>query len=204
MRNKVDSSKKEKETTLAPAKPNKPKTGRGGTQNFPNARFRPETEEDKALVSQLISEVLTEYRQPKVQTDEELAERFDDYFRRCAARGQTPTVEEMCMSTGWTIQCIKNWEYGINKGLGSQTVSIIKKAKNFMQTFDAKLVIAGKMNFLAYCFRAKNYYGMKDQQDLAFVQPNPLGEAKSPEELRRKYLEDIGADPDIIDAEASE
>ena len=204
MRNKVDSTKKEKETTLAPAKPNKPKTGRGGTQNFPNARFRPETEEDKALVSQLIGEVLTEYRQPKVQNDEELTERLDDYFRRCAEKGQTPTVEEMCMSTGWTIQRVKDWEYGMDKGFTPQTKAIIKKAKNFMQTFDAKLVIAGKMNFLAYCFRAKNYYGMKDQQDLAFIQPNPLGEAKSPEELRRKYLEDIGEDPDVIDAEVSE
>lgn len=204
MKNKVDSTKKEKETTLAPAKPNKPKTGRGGTQNFPNARFRPETEEDKALVSQLIGEVLTEYRQPRVHSDEELTERLDDYFRRCAARGQTPTVEEMCMSTGYTISNVRDWEYGVNKGFSPETARIIKKAKNFMQTFDAKLVIAGKMNFLAYCFRAKNYYGMKDQQDLAFVQPNPLGEAKSPEELRRKYLEDIGADPDVIDAEVSE
>lgn len=204
MRNKVDSTKKEKETTLVAAQPNKPKRGRGGSENFPNARFRPETEEDKALVSQLLGEVLTEYRQPRVRSDEELTERLDDYFRRCAERGQTPTVEEMCLSTGYSIQTVKEWQYGINHGFSPQTATIIKKAKDFMQTFDAKLVIAGKMNFLAYCFRAKNYYGMRDQQDLNFVQPNPLGETKSPEELRRKYLEDIGADPDIIDAEVSD
>lgn len=206
MRNKVDSTKKEKETTLAPAKPNKPKTGRGGTDNFPSRRYVPETDEDKALVSQLIGEILTEYRKDKVKSDEELTERLDDYFRRCADRGQTPTVEEMSLSTGWSIQTVRDWQYGTNKGFSPQTSAIIKKAKDFMQAFDAKLVIAGKMNFLAYCFRAKNYYGMKDQQDLAFIQPNPLGEAKSPEELRRKYLEDVyGADADkIIDAEVSE
>ena len=80
---------------------------------------------------------------------------------------------------------------------------IIKKAKGYLQTFDAKLVIAGKMNFLAYCFRAKNYYGMRDQQEVMITPNNPLGEATSPEELRRKYLEDVyGAEADkIIDAE---
>lgn len=204
MKNKVDSTKKEKETTLAPAKPNKPKTGRGGTRNFPNARYQPETEEDKEQVSQFLNEIYVSYKKPPVKSDEELKIRLDEYFRLCADTGQTPTVEQMSMETGWSIQTVKEWQYGINKGFSPQTATIIKKAKDFMQTFDAKLVVAGKMNFLAYCFRAKNYYGMKDQQDLAFVQPNPLGEAKSPEELRRKYLEDIGADPDIIDAEVSE
>ena len=201
MKNNVDSTMKVKETTLTTTKPNKPKTGRGGTDNYPSRRFVPETDEDKALVSQLIGEVLTEYRQPKVRSDEELQERLDDYFKRCAKNGQTPTVEEMCMSTGWTIQRVKDWEYGMNKGFSQETKAIIKKAKNFMQTFDAKLVISGKMNFLAYCFRAKNYYGMRDQQDLAFIQPNPLGEITDPETLQRKYLDDVTGSGDIIDAE---
>lgn len=192
------------ETALKTPQPNKPKTGRGGADNFPNRRFVPENDEDKALVSQLIGEILTEYRKDRVRSDEELSQRLDDYFRRCAARGQTPTVEEMCLSTGWTIQTVRDWQCGANKGFSSQTSEIIKKAKNFMQTFDAKLVIAGKMNFLAYCFRAKNYYGMRDQQDLAFIQTNPLGEITDPETLRQKYLDDVTGSGDIIDAEPEE
>lgn len=181
----------------------KPKRGRGGTDNFPCRRFTPETDEDRALVSQLLSEALTEYRQPRVKSDDELAQRIDNYFLRCAQHGQVPTVEEMSLSTGYSISTVMDWEIGRNKGFSPQTSMIIKKAKGYLQTFDAKLVIAGKMNFLAYCFRAKNYYGMKDQQEVMLTPNNPLGEATSPEELRRKYLEDVyGADADkIIDAE---
>ena len=181
---------------------NKPKRGRGGTDNFPCRRFTPETDEDRALVAQLLSEALTEYRQPRVKNNEELMERIDDYFFRCAQNGQVPTVEEMSLSTGYSISTVMDWEIGRNKGFSPETSLIIKKAKGYLQTFDAKLVIAGKMNFLAYCFRAKNYYGMKDQQEVMLTPNNPLGETTSPEELRRKYLEDVrGSGATIIDAE---
>lgn len=180
----------------------KPKRGRGGTDNFPSRRFTPETDKDRALVSQLLSEALTEYRQPRVKSDDELAQRIDDYFNRCAVHGQVPTVEEMSLSTGYSISTVMDWEIGRNKGFSPQTSMIIKKAKGYLQTFDAKLVIAGKMNFLAYCFRAKNYYGMKDQQEVMLTPNNPLGETTSPEELRQKYLEDVrGSGATIIDAE---
>ena len=129
-------------------------------------------------------------------------ERIDDYFCRCAKNGQVPTVEEMSLSTGYSISTVMDWEIGRNKGFSPETSLIIKKAKGYLQTFDAKLVIAGKMNFLAYCFRAKNYYGMKDQQEVMLTPNNPIGEATSPEELRRKYLEDVrGSGATIIDAE---
>ena len=183
----------------------KPKRGRGGTDNFPSRRFTPETDEDRALVSQLLSEALTEYRQPKVKSDDELAQRIDDYFNRCAVHGQVPTVEEMSLSTGYSISTVMDWEIGRNKGFSPQTSMIIKKAKGYLQTFDAKLVIAGKMNFLAYCFRAKNYYGMKDQQEVMLTPNTTLGETTSPEELRQKYLEDVrGSGATIIDAESGD
>ena len=188
--------------TVAKAASGKPKRGRGGTDNFPCRRFTPETDEDRALVSQLLSEALTEYRQPRVKSDDELAQRIDNYFLRCAQHGQVPTVEEMSLSTGYSISTVMDWEIGRNKGFSPETSLIIKKAKGYLQTFDAKLVIAGKMNFLAYCFRAKNYYGMKDQQEVMLTPNTPLGEATSPEELRRKYLEDVrGSGATIIDAE---
>lgn len=180
----------------------KPKKGRGGTDNFPSRRFTPETDEDRALVSQLLNEALTEYRQPRVKSDDELAKRIDDYFFRCAQNGQVPTVEEMSLSTGYSVSTVMDWEIGRNKGFSPETSIIIKKAKGYLQTFDAKLVIAGKMNFLAYCFRAKNYYGMKDQQEVVLTPNNALGEAASAEDLRKKYLEDVrGSGATIIDGE---
>lgn len=91
------------------------------------------------------------------------------------------------MSTGYTIQTVADWEHGKNKGFSSETSVIIKKAKNVLQTFDAKLVVSGKLNFLAYCFRAKNYYGMVDKQEYV-VTPNTRPENEfSEEDIIKRY-----------------
>lgn len=169
---------------------NKPSRGRGGKNNFPASKVAVETDEDKELVSKLLSEVLVEYKQPKVKSDEELAERIDDYFRRCANRGQVPTVEEMCMSTGYSYSTIWDWENGRRQGFSNSTADIIKKAKDMLKTFDAKLVISGKLNFLAYCFRAKNYYGMVDKQEMV-VTPNVNNDSDfNAEDIKARYAID--------------
>lgn len=178
-----------KSTAIAKTKDSRPETGRGGKRNFPSCLPDLSSDEDRALVSQLLTEVLVEYRQPKVKSDEELKERINDYYARCAQTGQTPTVEELFLSTGYAISTVKDWEYGRHKGFSPETAAIIKKAKGFMQTFDAKLVVSGKLNFLAYCFRAKNYYGMVDKQEMVLTPNQPQIEGLTPEQLQRKYIE---------------
>ena len=177
----------EKKNELDVKQNNKPSRGRGGKNNFPSSKVAVETDEDKALVSKLLSEVLVEYKQEKVKSDEELAERLDGYFVRCAANGQVPTVEEMCLSTGYSYATCYDWEVGRNKGFSPETSKIIKKAKEMLKTFDAKLVISGKLNFLAYCFRAKNYYGMVDKQEMVLT-PNTNNEPDYDVEAIKKRL----------------
>ena len=94
----------------------------------------------------------------------------------------------MCLYTGYSMSAVWNWENGRRDGFSAQTGEIIKKAKDFLKTFDAKLVISGQLNFLAYCFRAKNYYGMQDKQEVVLT-PNqtPLGEQLQPKELAERY-----------------
>ena len=178
-----------KSTAIAKTKDNRPETGRGGKRNFPSCLPDLSSDEDRALVSQLLTEVLVEYRQPRVKSDEELTQRLNDYFSRCAKTGQTPTVEELFLSTGYSISTVKDWEYGRRKGFSTETATIIKKAKSFMQTFDAKLVVSGKLNFLAYCFRAKNYYGMVDKQEMVLTPNQPQIDGMTPEQLQQKYIE---------------
>jgi transcriptional regulator with XRE-family HTH domain len=171
--------------------------GRGGKNNFPSAKMAIQTEQDKQIVSTLLTEVLVEHKQPKVQSDAELAERIDDYFRRCALRGQVPTVEEMCMSTGYAQSTIWDWENGRRQGFSNSTAEIIKKAKDVLKTFDAKLVISGKLNFLAYCFRAKNYYGMVDKQEMV-VTPNVNNDSDyNADDIRARYLSDSSTLPTL-------
>ena len=183
-------------------KPAKPSHGRGGKDNFPQSRAGLiQTEEDRQFVSTLLSEVLTEYNRPRVKSNEELTERLADYFDRCAATGQVPTVEEMCMSTGFGYSYIHDIETGRRKGFSPDTADIIKKAKNFLMTFDAKLAVSGKMNFLAYCFRAKNYYGMVDKQEHV-ISPQAQDETQyNAEDIMKRYVLD---DPNTIETTAED
>lgn len=153
-------------------------------------RWSPETDEDRALVSQMLHELLTEYRKPPVRSDEELAQRFSDYYIQCAEEGRTPVWEEACLSTGYTAGSLWRWECGIERGFTDLSGELVKKAKAFQQSFDAKLVTAGKMNFLAYCFRSKCYYGMRDNAELPETTRNPMGEANlTPKQLQERYLQ---------------
>lgn len=59
-----------KPTAIVKTKDNRPETGRGGKRNFPSCLPDLSSDEDRALVSQLLTEVLVEYRQPKVKSKE--------------------------------------------------------------------------------------------------------------------------------------
>lgn len=172
----------------APAKT----TGRGGRGNFPNSPERYSKNPD--VVKQMLKEALTAYRMPKVKDDDELRQRINDYFTMCAETGQVPVVEEMALSTGYAPITVWDWESGRSKGFSSDTSSIIKKAKAFMSVFDAKMAVSGELNFLAYCFRAKNYYGMADKQEVVLTPSNPLGDAEATPQLADKYLEVVDDD----------
>ncbi len=150
--------------------------------------------EDIALVTQLLGEILVEYRQPKVKSDDELRQRFDEYFQRCATTGQIPTIEELYMSTGYTYDGIYDWVTGRRKGFSPETAEIIKKARNFMRTFDAKLVTSGKLNFLTYCFRSKNYYGMVDKVEHVLTPNNPLGDVASTSDIQKRLEGGVAED----------
>lgn len=161
-------------------------TGRGGNANFPNAR---KNKADPAVVSLMLNDVIETYKQPRVKSDEELIQRIDGYFKACADKGQYPTVEELALSTGYTLATVWDWENGRNKGFSCNTSEIIKKSKDFIKTFDAKMAIAGQLDFVTYCFRAKNYYGMRDQTELVVTPNQPLDSGASVEDIAQRYAE---------------
>ena len=149
-----------------------------------------EKPEDKALISKLLTEALDAYNQTKVSNDEELAERFNAYFHKCAETGQIPTVEEMAMYTGYAQSTVWDWETGRRGGFSPQTADIVKKAKEYLKTFDAKLVISGMENPIVYFFRAKNYYSMSDKQEIV-ITPNSQNEGDmSADDIAKRYIED--------------
>lgn len=165
---------------------NRPARGRGGKYNFPNARHKIA---DPSMVSDMLTQVYRAYKMPRVTSDDELMERIDQYITDCCDRGTYPTVEELALYTGYSIATLLDWEHERTRGLGNQTSRIIKRAKEIIKSLDAKMVLQGNIDIAAYCFRAKNYYGMRDQQDVIITPGNQLEQTATAEEIAAKYRE---------------
>ena len=168
--------------------------GRGGSGNFPSSRDRYKGSPE--VVKQILTETLAAYNMPRVRNNAELVQRINDYFSMCAETGQIPTIEELALSTGYSYATWVDWVSGANKGFDDceygTTSSIIKKAKAFMHTFDSKMALSGQVDFLLYCFRGKNYYGMTDKQEVTITpNANPIGDPKSQQALLDEYLEHV-------------
>ena len=155
--------------------------GMGGKHNFPNARMQliEQDDEKRAFVAKAIENNLVFFNQgvcQKVRSDEELCERLNWFFSECARTQQVPNVEKMCNALGYHRNTILSWENGTNAGFSPATREIIGQAKQILASIDAELAQEGKTQPVVYMFRAKNYYGLRDQQDVVLT-PNTNGYA---------------------------
>ncbi len=133
------------------------------------------------------------YNMPKAVTDEEIRERLEMYFVETLKAGEIPTVEAMSLALGYDRKTIWSWEVG-GEGTTPARRNLIKKAKEFLASFDAQLVQEGKVNPTTYIFRAKNYFGLKDEVEYVLTPNNPLGEQKDPTEIKKRLIEGVAED----------
>lgn len=180
-------AKKNKQVEVGEAveKKERPLRGRGGTQNFPSVIAGAKAED----ISRCINNCLMFYGQPIIQSDEECRERLEWFFDTCGRTGQLPTVEKMIMALGTVRQVVWQWEQG--QGCSQRRADFIKKAKEFIASFESEMVTEGKINPVVYIFRAKNYFGMKDQQDVVIKPENPLGDKVDPERLQSTIVQEL-------------
>lgn len=95
----------------------------------------------------------------KPKTRDEMQDRITEYFSLCQEAQLTPTVEGLALAINYdrrTLFDIQNAKTKI------QFTDIVKEAKDFIAGYDAILAASNKMNSAVYCFRSKNFYGMKD------------------------------------------
>lgn len=146
-----------------------------------NTSARPEE------ISRAISNAFQYFNRDIVQSDEECAERLNQYFSECTANSALPTVEHMSLALGTTRKTVWDWENG--RGCSTARSYMIKKAKQILAAIDAELVSSGKIPQVVYIFRAKNFFGMSDQTEVVLTPNNPLGETIDAEEIIKKYQE---------------
>ena len=133
------------------------------------------------------------YNMEKAVTDEEIRERLEMYFVTTLEAGEIPTVEEMSLALGYDRKTLWAWEVG-REGSTPTRSNLIKKAKEFLASFDAKLVQENKVNPTTYIFRAKNYFGLKDEVEYVLTPNNPLGDIKDSGEIRKRLSEGVVGD----------
>lgn len=168
-----------KKTTELQTSDNRPAYGKGGKYNFPNARMKliEQDDEKRAFVAKCIENNLVFFNagvQNRVSSDEELCERLNWFFSQCAETQQIPNIEKMANALGYHRNTLLDWENGNSGGFSPATKDIIHQAKQILASIDAELAQEGKSQPVVYMFRAKNFYGMKDQQDVV-VTPNTGG-----------------------------
>ena len=135
-------------------------------------------------IKHILSNVLYWYDRPLVKSDEECAERLNEYFTRLNQTGEIPTVEKMCLALGTVRSEVWEWEQGKK---GPVRAYMIKKAKEILAALDAELVSKGKIPQVTYIFRAKNFFGMRDQQDVVITPNSPLGDTKPADVIAAEY-----------------
>lgn len=172
---------------------NQPATGIGGKYNFPAARMQIlEQDDDKrAFVAKSLSNILEVSRafDEPVKSDEELTQRLQWFFETCVETKQLPTVEKMFLSIGMTKDNVFDIESGKKHGFSPNTKSILKMAKNLIASLDAELAMEGKIQPVVYLFRSKNYYNMRDQQDVVLTPNNTLSDYQDKATIEAKYAE---------------
>ena len=161
--------------------------------------------EDKATspeIKEMLTSVMRWYNKPFVRTDEECAERLEEFFTVLAETGELPSVEKMALALGTVRSTLWNWENGV--GCSSTRQAMIKQAKELLAAMDAELVSRNKIPQVTYIFRAKNFFGMKDQTDVIVTPNNPIGAEVPEDELRKRIAGDVIVDRGAIDGEFTE
>lgn len=166
------------------AQDNKPVKGKRGSKS---ASVELHCKASPEVISEILTDNLHWFNYKAVKTDEECLDRLVEFFQYYAQSGGIPTVEKMCLSLGVATQTVWEWQQGAK---GKDRMEMIKRAKNLIASFDADLAIRGLINPVVYIFRGKNYYGMKDQQEVSVTHTARIEDGMSQDEIRRRLLED--------------
>ena len=130
----------------------------------------------------------------KAKTPEEMEQRFSEYFQLCFEHSQIPTVEGLAMISGYSRSSF----YEINKGTFSpQFMDVTKKAKDYISFVDSQLATKGKIPAPVYIFRSKNYYGLKDNQEVV-ITPNVAQEVPTNADEIINMLPDRNVDSEEV------
>ena len=154
----------------------------------PNIKKLVEKNEKKEEISRIVGESFQYFGRRPCLSNDEIADRLNIYFQQCYDTGQIPTVEDMALALGINRKVLYHWETRVIEN--PERAALIQQAKEVLAAIDAKLVSEGKIPQVTYIFRAKNYFDLRDQQEVVVTPAiDPMGETIDLKRLQQKYLE---------------
>lgn len=126
----------------------------------------------------------------RVQSPQELADRFDALFEMAYQEGVLPRYEHLVLVSGLPKSTF--YDYGSEtstSNIAHTYLDIIKRAKSLISASEANLAATGKIPAPVYIFREKNYGGLRDVQEIQATNTYNT-DPKDPEEV-------VAALPDV-------
>lgn len=121
-----------------------------------------------------------------ISDSKQVEDRIVWYFNKCEEDDMKPTVSGMAFALGVDRKTVYDWSRGNVRGVTHSP--IVKRAMDVLASMWEDYMQNGKINPVSGIFLGKNHFGYTDKQEIVVEPKNPLGEAESPEELKRKYL----------------
>jgi len=121
-----------------------------------------------------------------ISDPKQVEERIVWYFTHCAEDDMKPTVSGMALALGVDRKTLYDWSRGNVRGVTHSP--IVKKAMDVLSTLWEDYMQNGKINPVSGIFLGKNHFGYTDKQEIVVKPENPLGEQKSPDEIKQRYL----------------
>lgn len=125
--------------------------------NLPTKKL---SEMDSATVQGLVANVKELYDKGKPETDEEVAQRIDEFFGLCERTSLRPGIETLCMALHISRQTLLNWSRG--DGCSRERKELINGARAFIHSFLEQASLSGKLNPATSIFLLKNWCGYRD------------------------------------------
>ena len=104
----------------------------------------------------------------RVKSEQEMQDRIQQLFQICYETGNMPTYESLAVACGIPSRTFYDMKLGNYDGYKEYS-RIIKEAKEQIAMIESAMVRDGKIPPSLWQFRAKNYLGMRDVQQIEAI-----------------------------------
>ena len=162
----------------------KRKTGRGGTNNWPQTQ----EPEEPGTNARYLRHALASLNLPPIDISDinQCEQRAYDYFSQCIEDDIKPNLVGLCNWLGISRDTLHKWRTG--EARTATHTDFFKKCETMMEQISVGYLLEGKVNPAAGIFILKNHHAYKDVSDLV-IEPKQGITDVDPADVVQKYQE---------------